>query len=101
MSVSGVKLKLRRERPKQRRQPTTPERLAELRTMPYRQYLRSWEWQRKRRVALKLAGYQCRMCGETSRLQVHHKTYERRGCEKMNDLVVLCDGCHRLVHRFS
>lgn len=96
-----MNLKLRRERPKQRRQPTTPKRLEELRTMPYRQYLRTREWQRKRRVALKIAGYACRMCGATERLQVHHKTYERRGAEKMSDLVVLCDGCHTLVHRFT
>lgn len=84
-----------------RRASITPERLAELRSMPYQQYLRTKEWQRRRQVMLKIASYRCYICRSTDRLQVHHKTYERRGCERMSDLVVLCDTCHKLVHTFA
>lgn len=31
---------------------------------------------------------------ETSRLHVHHRTYERLGEELPEDLVVLCEVCH-------
>lgn len=38
------------------------------------------------------------MCGETERIHLHHKTYERIGEELLTDLVPLCPNCHTLVH---
>ena len=31
-------------------------------------------------------------------IEVHHKTYERVGCELMEDLEVLCASCHGVRH---
>ena len=74
------------------------ERVAELAAMPYPDYLLTPEWQERRGVMLKLAGYRCRVCNADKLLHVHHRTYERRGNELPGDLIVLCDGCHKLFH---
>lgn len=71
---------------------------AELASMPYEAYLRSPEWQARRRAALARAGHRCQVCNATAQLQVHHRTYERRGREEPGDLTVLCDGCHGRHH---
>ena len=74
-------------------------RVAQLRAMPYREYLRSPEWRRTRRFALDRAGYRCQLCGKAQRgLQVHHLTYQRLGFEEPDDLVALCDDCHAAQH---
>jgi 5-methylcytosine-specific restriction endonuclease McrA len=75
-------------------------RRARLRTMPYRDYLRTPEWRSRRKWKLQQAGYRCQAtaCGSRTRLQVHHLTYARRGEEALSDLMVLCDDCHRQVH---
>lgn len=69
-----------------------------LRTMPYRQYLLTPEWQERRKAALSRAGYKCQVCNRSRQLHVHHRTYERRGVELARDLIVLCDECHALYH---
>ena len=78
-------------RARQRRQ-------VDLRTMPYRDYLQTEEWQVRRRAALKRAAYRCQVCDRSGRLHVHHRTYERRGAELARDLIVLCAECHRIYH---
>jgi hypothetical protein len=76
------------------------ERLAELRAMPYRQYLRTPEWRQTKAAALLLAGNACSLdVTHTEGLEVHHRTYERLGAELMSDLVVLCHACHQLYHQ--
>jgi hypothetical protein len=37
-------------------------------------------------------------CPATSRLHAHHLTYERLGCEALDDLVLLCLRCHLIAH---
>jgi hypothetical protein len=75
-------------------------RLEQLRTMPYRQYLRTVEWRRTRMAALERAGYCCSLdVTHTDDLEVHHRTYERLGHELATDVVVLCAACHRVHHR--
>ena len=75
------------------------ERIAELRAMHYDDYLRSPEWQERRRLEIQAAENACDRCGRrTERLHVHHLTYERRGHEHPDDLSVLCPGCHREAH---
>lgn len=64
----------------------------------YREYLNSPEWQAKRRLALEQAGWRCKVCNSTTRLQVHHRTYDRVGNEELCDLTVLCATCHQLFH---
>ncbi len=69
-----------------------------LATMPYTEYLLTEEWQERRRGALKRAGYRCQLCNAAERLDVHHRTYERRGSEWNADLIVLCRPCHAKFH---
>lgn len=74
------------------------DRLAELRGMPYREYLRTSEWRARRLVALERAEHRCQVCNTPERLDVHHRTYEHIGEERDEDLLVLCRGCHGLFH---
>jgi FtsK/SpoIIIE family/FtsK alpha domain len=78
----------------------SPERLAELRAMPYEEYLQTPEWQATRKRILKRDNSQCQGChGRGITLNVHHYTYERLGCERDTDLVTLCEFCHEELHR--
>lgn len=75
------------------------DRLTELRTMPYRDYLRTTEWRRTRAAALHRAAQACSLdVTHTAGLEVHHRTYERLGEELPGDVVVLCRECHRIHH---
>jgi hypothetical protein len=74
-------------------------RLEQLRTMPYRLYLQTDEWQATRRARLRAAQHRCQVCNAARKLHVHHRTYERRGNEWASDLIVLCDDCHAMYHR--
>lgn len=73
--------------------------IAALRRLPYRDYLRTAHWQRVRELALERARHQCALCPATEALEVHHRSYARRGFEQPEDLVVLCCGCHNRHHR--
>ena len=76
------------------------ERVRQLRAMPYREYLLTPEWQERRKARLKAARYRCQVCNAGDRrLNVHHRTYKRRGDEEPRDLIVLCEDCHHLFHR--
>ena len=76
------------------------DRLAELRAMSYRDYLRTPEWRRTRAAALLRADHRCSLdVTHGDDLEVHHRTYERLGEELANDLTVLCKPCHQLHHK--
>lgn len=76
--------------------------LETLEEMPYEQYLQTFEWQQRRDQArdqaLRDAGNRCQLCNKSKFLNVHHKTYERRGHELPEDLIVLCRDCHARFH---
>jgi 5-methylcytosine-specific restriction endonuclease McrA len=75
------------------------EETPDLATMPYDDYLQTEAWQEHRKQALAYAGYRCQVCNtDEEALHVHHRTYERRGQEKPQDLIVLCASCHALFH---
>lgn len=71
---------------------------AELANMDYQLYLKTPEWQATRDLALDRAGGLCEHCGSPTQLQVHHLTYDRRGCERAEDLAAICDHCHETTH---
>lgn len=66
--------------------------------MPYREYLQTEHWQRLRITMLKRSRFHCQLCNAKGKLVVHHRTYERRGEELLQDLIVLCDPCHKKHH---
>ncbi len=84
-------------------EPVTTVRLHELATMPYREYLKTLEWQHTRLAALRRAEHRCQLDAshDRGRLDVHHSSYERRGAELVSDLVVLCADCHAKHHGTS
>lgn len=64
----------------------------------YEEYIKSADWQVKRKAALSRAGGRCQLCRGTKRLNVHHNTYANLGDERDEDLVVLCKKCHDIYH---
>ncbi len=65
----------------------------------YNEYILSAAWKSKRVQAFKYYGKKCQQCGAKNvPLQVHHRTYDRLGNEKMYDLEVLCVKCHHDRH---
>jgi hypothetical protein len=69
------------------------------RRMPYKEYLKSEEWAVVSRLARHRDGNRCQLCGTTDGpLDVHHLTYERRGFERLEDLITLCHVCHFAEH---
>jgi hypothetical protein len=67
--------------------------------IPYQDYLKTMRWAEKRAEARAAAGDRCQLCNAGNRtLHVHHRTYERRGHERPDDLIVLCAHCHAKFH---
>lgn len=69
-----------------------------LRQMPYALYLKTGHWEAVRRRSLAIAENRCFYCGASDRLDVHHLSYKRLGCELDEDLIVLCRTCHGVEH---
>lgn len=72
--------------------------IQKLKDIPYKEYLLTEHWKTIRKRKLRKANYKCELCNSTEKLNVHHKTYENRGCEKDEDLIVLCEDCHGKFH---
>lgn len=75
-----------------------PARLRVLKRMPYKLYLQTPEWAERREQHLRSAKHRCQVCNGEHGLNVHHRTYERRGEEAWADLIVLCRVCHKTFH---
>jgi hypothetical protein len=69
----------------------------------YLEYLRSAQWRRFRARMLRITGGKCEFCGVQAKsgMNVHHVTYERLGCEREDDVLVLCPPCHDEEHRLQ
>ena len=70
-------------------------------TPDYKEYINSPEWKETSRRAKVRAGYRCQLCnrkGNDTTLHTHHRTYERLGIEFYEDLIVLCNSCHKKHH---
>lgn len=63
----------------------------------HRQYLQSTAWKEFRTKALTTYGTICNRCGEYG-TDVHHKTYDNWGNERLEDVEVLCRDCHQVEH---
>jgi len=74
-------------------------RIAQLRKMRFAEYRLQPEWRARRVQALTRARYKCQMgSNHDAPLDVHHRSYDNYGCERPEDLVVLCRSCHQKVH---
>lgn len=74
------------------------ERLDGLHLAAYQKYLLTPQWAERRARALKRAKGKCSLCSSKKRLECHHRTYERIGMERDEDLSVLCANCHGSHH---
>lgn len=45
-------------------------------------------------------GGRCRLCNSTADLHQHHRTYERFGYERLEDITTVCTKCHKLFHQY-
>lgn len=75
------------------------------RQIMYQSHLSSKKWARLRKQKLIDANFTCERCGYSVEthiveipIDVHHKTYERFGDERLDDLEVLCRHCHQAHH---
>jgi hypothetical protein len=67
--------------------------------MSYGQYLRTPHWHAVRKFALDYYEHKCAICNtHAGPLEVHHRTYTRKGAERPADVVVLCGDCHKRHH---
>lgn len=72
---------------------------AYLRSIPYAEYLKTDHWQCIRKMALENAGHVCQLCNANNvELHVHHRSYDNRGWENKDDVIVLCAICHGKFH---
>lgn len=81
------------------RKPSKKQQKRHRRRTKYELYLTSDHWRELRQKVLERDGHACSQCPVRARLHVHHLTYERMGRERLDDLVTLCEDCHRKVHR--
>lgn len=79
-----------------------------LRRARYGEWMRSGEWLARRQdwhrawSAAHRAEPACAVCEAPWSLRhgdLHHRSYDRLGCETVSDLVPLCRGCHDDLHR--
>lgn len=64
----------------------------------YYEYIVSEKWRRKRAKFIAAVGGKCETCGATHGLQVHHRHYRTLGQEGLQDVEILCGGCHTQEH---
>jgi len=58
------------------------------------------DWEERKRTALDAVGYVCEKCGESERLQVHHRqSIATGGSHCPENLEVLCVYCHGAIHK--
>ena len=61
----------------------------------YQRYIHSIKWRKFKRRILLQRGQACEACGVGGiALELHHKTYDRLGCESPDDVSLLCHECH-------
>lgn len=85
----------------------SPDTAAELRRMPYDEYLKTDHWRRVRTAMLIAHRGRCQgnICWQMDSywfdekwLHVHHMTYKNRGNERYADLRLVCKECHEHIH---
>lgn len=74
-----------------------------VKSLDYRVFLNTPYWDGVRNYKFIRSKYRCELCGNAGKLNAHHKTYQNHGREHVksvadNDLIVLCQECHRKFH---
>lgn len=74
-----------------------------IKSMSYQDFLQTPYWKAIAQKKKEQQHYKCQLCAGNKMLATHHKTYEHHGHEHEykvmeNDLIVLCDSCHKKFH---
>ena len=72
-------------------------RLTDLGYASYQDYLQSPHW-RSVKVRLLIKKPLCCVCENNRADTLHHLTYTRIGTENDNDILLLCQNCHNIIH---
>lgn len=72
--------------------------LIELKEMPYADYLKTAHWQWVASEAKESTGGRCGLDTRHIAVDAHHRTYDRRGREYVEDVIPLCRECHSRFH---
>lgn len=66
----------------------------------YHDWLSSPQWAALAAEAKARAQYRCALsAAHRGPVEAHHRTYARLGRERPEDIIVLCEACHRHFHR--
>lgn len=63
----------------------------------YSQYTNSIKWKQLKYKAMVRDNKACTVCGSISKLILHHLTYERLYNENLEDVSIVCSGCHASI----
>ena len=74
------------------------EKLTPAHRAAYSRYLKTPQWKERRARALKRAKHKCSLCSKKHGLECHHRSYERIGQERPEDLIIICSSCHGTHH---
>lgn len=66
--------------------------------MPYRLYLKTRYWLDFRKQVKEHYNHTCAKCGSVGNTDAHHVTYDNKGNETFEDIVLLCRSCHDELH---
>ena len=73
--------------------------LNSLKSMPYNQYLSTEHWKHFKKKAIQNQNGKCQICNiKDTLLNVHHNNYKNRGRENYEDVIVICNKCHKKIH---
>lgn len=64
----------------------------------YHKYLKSKEWQNKRKQVMDRCGGICEACKANPATQIHHITYQNLGNENLWELLGTCEKCYETIH---
>lgn len=67
----------------------------------YDEYLNCNHWDNVRNIKKEEAEYKCQLCSSNEKLNVHHNNYNNLFMEESNDLIVLCEDCHKKFHNIG
>ena len=76
-----------------------PSNIVEPQDINYPEYILTPGWRVRATKAKELVGWRCQVCNRHKSevtLDAHHRTYERLGDERPEDITVLCRDCHGL-----
>ena len=73
--------------------------------MPIKQVplrLKPRNYEELREEVLRRDGWRCQACGSMRNLEVHHQKYRSHsGEDRADNLITLCNACHRSAHESS